>query len=190
GAAGLAVRAAALAPFLAVGVVAVLGSIGPTAGTGLAADAGISPTAIVVAALTGAASIVALTLPTLFVAANPAAARAASGRQGRTSLAQRIGLDLALVAVAAVALWQLRLYGAPLTRPARGPLGVDPLLVAAPAIGLLAGAVLSLRLVPHVAELGEQLLVRGRGLAGALGGRQLARRPLRYTRIALLLMLA
>ncbi|HEY8989922.1 MAG TPA: ABC transporter permease, partial [Candidatus Limnocylindrales bacterium] len=101
-----------------------------------------------------------------------------------------LGLDLALVAVAGVALWQLRLYGAPLTRSARGTLGLDPLLVAAPAIGLVGGAVLALRVVPRLAELGERLLVRGRGLVGSLGGRQLARRPLRYTRAALLLMLA
>ena len=66
------------------------------------------------------ACIVALTLPTLFVSASPAGARAASGRQARTTLAQRLGLDLALVAVAGVALWQLRLYGAPLTRNVRG----------------------------------------------------------------------
>ena len=55
-------------------------------------------------------------------------------------MAQRLGIDLALVVLAIVALWELRLYGAPLTRNARGVLGVDPLLVAAPAIGLLAGA--------------------------------------------------
>ena len=150
----------------------------------------ISQSAILVSALAGLACIVALTLPTLFVSASPAGARAAEGRQARTTLAQRLGLDLALVAVAGVALWQLRLYGAPLTRNARGTLGLDPLLVAAPAIGLVGGAVLALRVVPRVAELGERLLVRGRGLVGSLGGRQLARRPLRYTRAALLLMLA
>ncbi len=186
----LAVPAAILAPLLALAIVNVLGSVGPTAGLGLADNAAISQTAIVVSIVAGLACIVALTLPTLFVSASPAGARAAQGRQARTTLPQRLGLDLALVAVAAVALWQLRLYGAPLTVNARGTLGLDPLLVAAPAIGLIAGAVLALRIVPRVAELGERFLVRGRGLVGSLGGRQLARRPLRYTRAALLLMLA
>lgn len=186
----LALPATALAPFLAVGVVALLGAVGPTAGLGLTDSASIGESAIIVAALAGLACVVALTLPTLTVAANPAGARAAQGRQARTTLAQRLGLDLAFVAVAGVALWQLRLYGAPLTRNAQGALGLDPLLVAAPAIGLVGGAVLALRVVPRVAELGERLLVRGRGLVGSLGGRQLARRPLRYTRAALLLMLA
>jgi hypothetical protein len=186
----LAVPAAALAPVLAFGVTALLGVFGPTAGLDLADSATIGQGAIVISAVAGLACIAALTLPTLFVSASPAGARAATGRQARTTLAQRLGLDLALVAVAGVALWQLRLYGAPLTRNARGSLGLDPLLVAAPAIGLVAGAVLALRVVPRLAELGEQVLVRGRGLVGSLGGRQLARRPLRYTRAALLLMLA
>jgi hypothetical protein len=186
----LAVPAAILAPVLALGVVAILGAVGPTAGIGLADDASIGQNAVLISIAAAAASVVALTLPTLAVSASPAGARAATGRQARTTLAQRLGLDLALVAVAGVALWQLRLYGAPLTRNARGTLGLDPLLVAAPAIGLVAGAVLALRIVPRVAELGEAFLARGRGLVGSLGGRQLARRPLRYTRAALLLMLA
>jgi hypothetical protein len=186
----LAIPAAVVAPFLALGVVALLGTVGPAAGLGIASSAAIGVSAFIVAALAGLACIVALALPTLFVSASPAGARAAEGRQARTTLPQRLGLDLALVAVAAVALWQLRLYGAPLTRNARGTLGLDPLLVAAPAIGLVGGAVLALRVVPRIAELGERLLVRGRGLVGSLGGRQLARRPLRYTRAALLLMLA
>jgi hypothetical protein len=186
----LAIPAAVLAPVLAFGVTALLGTFGPTAGLGLVDSASIGRNAIVISALAGVACVVALTLPTLFVSASPAGARAATGRQARTTLAQRLGLDVALVAVAGVALWQLRLYGAPLTRNARGSLGLDPLLVAAPAIGLVAGAVLALRVVPRLAEVGEQVLVRGRGLVGSLGGRQLARRPLRYTRAALLLMLA
>ena len=116
--------------------------------------------------------------------------RAAIGRQTGSTLPQRLGIDLALIAVAAIALWQLRLYGAPLTRDARGALGIDPLLIAAPAIGLLAGAVIAVRIIPRLAELGERLLVHRRGLVSSLGARQLARRPLRYTRSALLLMLA
>src|SRR5260221_12208441 len=108
---------------------------------------------------------------------------------GRT-LGRRLGIDLALVVLAGIGLWQLRLYGAPLTRNVRGVLGVDPLLVAAPAIGLIAGALLATRAVPRLAEVAQPLLERGRGLVGSIGGRAVARRPLRYTRSALLLMLA
>ena len=187
----LAVPAAALAPVLALGVVAPARD--RRADCRSRADRAPRRSARTRSSWqpsAGVACMLALTLPTLFVSASPAGARAATGRQARTTLAQRLGLDLALVAVAAVALWQLRLYGAPLTRNVRGTLGLDPLLVAAPAIGLVGGAVLALRVVPRIAELAEQFLVRGRGLVGSLGGRQLARRPLRYTRSALLLMLA
>jgi hypothetical protein len=186
----LAVPAAAVAPLLAVGLVTLLGTAGPIAGLGLIDDVAISGPTIVASVIAGAVAVVILTLPTLFVSASPAGARAADARQGRASLPQRLGLDIALVAIAAVALAQLRLYGAPLTVNARGALGLDPLLVAAPAIGLIAGAVVALRIVPRIAEVLERVLVRGHGLVGALGGRQLARRPLRYSRAALLLILA
>src|SRR5439155_3969003 len=92
--------------------------------------------------------------------------------------------------LAGVAIWQLRLYGAPLVRDVRGSLGLDPLLVAAPAIGLLGGGVIATRAVPRVAEIAQLVLERRRDLVASLGARQLARRPLRYTRSALLLMLA
>jgi hypothetical protein len=92
--------------------------------------------------------------------------------------------------VTVIAIWQLRIYGAPLTRTVHGALGLDPLLVAAPAIGLLAGGVVALRLLPMLAQLAEGVVSGGRDLVGSLGARQLARRPLRYTRASLLLMLA
>ena len=70
----------------------------------------------------------------------------------RARLGTRLGLDLALLAVAGLGLWQLRHYGAPLTRSVQGSLGIDPLLVATPAIGFLAGAILALRVIPLVAD--------------------------------------
>ena len=115
---------------------------------------------------------------------------AASTRAETRSLGTRLGLDLALLAVAGLGLWQLRHYGAPLTRSVQGSLGIDPLLVATPAIGFLAGAILALRVIPILAALIERATARGRGLVSSLGARQLSRRPLRYTRAALLLMLA
>ncbi|MYV45529.1 ABC transporter permease, partial [Streptomyces sp. SID2888] len=54
----------------------------------------------------------------------------------------RAGADLGLSAVAGVAYWQLdrRTSGA-VSADTAGALGIDPLLVAAPALALLAGAV-------------------------------------------------
>ena len=185
--AGLAVAAA---PFLALAAVRWLGSNGPLASSGVGSEVTLSADAIVVDLVTGLACVIALTIPMLGGFGSLAGVRAAISRQTGRTLAQRLGLDLALVVAAGLALWQLRLYGAPLTRNARGVLGVDPLLVAAPGIGLLAGAVVATRIIPRIAELAERILQRNRGLVGAMSGRGIARRPLRYTRSALLLMLA
>ena len=111
--------------------------------------------------------------------------------RGQTrSVGQRLGLDIALLIVAAIGLFQLRQYGGPLTASVKGTIGVDPLLIATPAIGLLAGAIVALRLIPLAARALERGTLRGRGLVPSLSARQVARRPLRYTRAALLLTLA
>ncbi|HEU0235456.1 MAG TPA: ABC transporter permease [Candidatus Limnocylindrales bacterium] len=186
----LAAAAAVVAPLVAVALVPLIGDVGPVAGSNIVVDTGLGGTTLAVTAIAALASIVALSVPTLTSISSLSGVRAALARQGGRTLPQRIGLDLALLALAGLALWQLRLYGAPLTVNARGVLGVDPLLVAAPAIGLVAGAVLAIRLVPRLGEIAERVLVRRRGAVAPLGGRQLARRPLSYSRSALLLMLA
>jgi hypothetical protein len=186
----LAVPAAVLAPFLALGAVRALGAVGPLAGTGIADAATITPATIGASIAMALACVVAFTLPTVASATSPAGARAARGRQLARTLPQRLGLDLVLLVLAAIAIWQLRLYGSPLTRDARGTLGVDPLLVLAPAVGLVAGGLLAIRFLPRIAELGERALRNDRGIVGPTGARQLARRPLRSTRSALLVLLA
>ena len=131
-----------------------------------------------------------LVLPAFLAARGFAAEQGGLSRQETRTFGQRVGLDVALVGITAIALWQLRLYGAPLTRTVQGSIGLDPLLVAAPAIGLIAGGVLALRILPRLAEAIEALVSRRGDLVVSLSSRQLARRPLRYTRSALLLMLA
>ena len=183
------VPAVIAAPWLATLLVVAVSLNPALEGVGLVAPLP-GPATFGVSAGAGVLALLALTLPTLAGGVSIAGVRVGVGRQLGRTLPQRLGLDLALVLLAVIALLQLRLYGAPLTQNARGTLGVDPLLVAAPAIGLLGGAVLAIRIVPRLAELAERVLSRDRGLVPSLGGRQLARRPLRYTRAALLLVLA
>ncbi|NGO80361.1 ABC transporter permease [Streptomyces sp. YC504] len=105
----------------------------------------------------------------------------------------RAGADVGLLAIAAVAYWQLDRQtsgGGVLSGDTEGELGVDPLLVGAPALALLAGTILTLRLLPPAAKLGERRAAKGRGLPGALAGWQLSRRPLRGAGPVLLLVLA
>ncbi|HEX5015406.1 MAG TPA: ABC transporter permease [Candidatus Limnocylindrales bacterium] len=186
----LAIPAALIAPYVAVGVVQLLGNLGPLADAGIASAATVDDDARAVAAAAAGACVIALTIPSLLSGGNPAGVRARLSRQVSRTLPQRLGVDIVLVALAAIGLWQLRLYGSPLTANARGVLGLDPLLIAAPGIGLLAGGILATRLVPRIAEIAERVLSTRTGLVSSIGARQLARRPLRYTRSALLLMLA
>ena len=59
-------------------------------------------------------------------------------RPGRWAFAQRAALDLALVAFAAIAWFQLRQHASPLSG-AGDRLGIDPLLATAPTVAVLAG---------------------------------------------------
>jgi hypothetical protein len=186
----LALPTVILAPILSVALVRALGALGPLAGTRIGAEAVLGPLPVAAALVAVGAGIAGLVIPALLPRGATAGMRAAINRPSSRTLPQRLGLDLALVALAAVGLWQLRLYGALLTRDARGALGIDPLLGAAPAMGLLAGGVLAVRIVPRLADLAERALLRRSGLVLSLGAQQVARRPLRYTRSAMLLMLA
>jgi ABC-type lipoprotein release transport system permease subunit len=186
----IALSAGLAAPWLAAGVLRLFNLAGPLADVGLRIEPGVTNDSFLAAGAAGAACVMLLVLPALLSARTFAAEHGAVSRQETRPIGQRIGLDFALLAIAGLGFWQLRLYGAPLTESVRGTLGLDPLLVGAPAIGLLAGAVVALRLVPLLAQLVERAVVRGRGLVSSLGARQVARRPLRYTRAALMLMLA
>jgi hypothetical protein len=179
-----------VAPWVAVAAVSVFNLAGPLADAGLVIRPAVGIDAYVAAGAAAAVCFAALVLPQLRSSGQVATTHAAVARGETTGIGQRLGIDVALLAVAGVGFWQLRQYGAPLTRSVQGTLGLDPLLIATPAIGLLAGGMAALRIVPLLAQVAERATTGRRGLVSALGARQLARRPLRYTRAALLLMLA
>lgn len=182
--------AVVLAPFAAALAVYLMGIRGPLAGAGLNLPLTISETGIVAAGLAGLVAAVILIAPSLPTGGRIAAIRIALGREGTRFSAQRYGVDLALLAVAGIALWQLRMYGSPVIQGEGGELGVDPLLVAGPAAGLAACSMLVTRALPRLARLVEGPLVRRRTLMPQLGAHDLARRPLRSIRATLLVMLA
>ncbi|MCC2334409.1 FtsX-like permease family protein [Cellulomonas wangsupingiae] len=101
----------------------------------------------------------------------------------------RTGADLALVALAGVALWQLVDYGAPLTPAAGGP-RLDPVLVAGPALVVLGAAVLALRLVGPVARVADVLARSSRTLVAPLAAWQVSRRTSAATGTTLVVVLA
>lgn len=185
----VAVPAAVVAPWLAAFSLRVLNRVGPLASIDLDLDTRVSREAYVVAFVAALGCIAALALPALRSGAATLTV-AERGRPPARGVFQRAGLDLALAGLALLAYWQLRRYGQPVVETVQGRLGVDPFLIAAPALGLLAGAVLALRIVPAAGFLVERGVAAARGAVPVLGTRELARRPQRYARAALLLTLA
>ncbi|MGW6981671.1 FtsX-like permease family protein [Streptomyces sp. NPDC054932] len=188
----LALPAAVLAPLLTPPLLRLFGRFGPLARVHLE----IPDTWLVwpVAVGCALACVLLTTLPSVLRGASAAVLRRVGSRQALVTGAARSGVDLAVVALAVVGYQQLSQYGgtdAPAPgASAGGGLGIDPVLVAAPALALCGGTLLVLRLLPFAARAGGRLAARGRSLAPALFGWQLARRPGRATGPVLLLVLA
>jgi hypothetical protein len=109
-------------------------------------------------------------------------------RERRGSGLLRSGLDLGLVVIAGVLYWQLLSYRTPVgggTSPA-----IDPVLVAAPVVVLLATALVSIRLIPAVSRLTDRGATRSRGSVFPLAAWEVGRRSLQSSAAVLLLTLA
>lgn len=187
----VAVPCAVAAPLLGPPLLAAVNALPWIRATGVrlapTADAG----TFLVSSGVALAAAVLLTLPALAGGRRTyVEEQTARGRGVGRGLIERAGADLALLAVAALAIWQLQRYGAPVTGTAGGGLGIDPLIVSGPALALLTGGMLGLRLVPRVSRVAERITSRRAGLAPALGAWQVSRRPLRYAGPALLLTMA
>ncbi|MEU5624410.1 ABC transporter permease [Streptomyces tendae] len=185
----LAVPALVCAPLLAGPLVRLLAGQGALARIGLGWEpaAGGSGTVWLVTAVAALGCTLAVALPALTPAPE------AGGRPRTLPGWLRAGADVGLLVIAGIAYWQLdQQTSASGTGEAddAGALGIDPLFVATPTLALLAGTVLALRLLPLVARLAERRAASGRGLAAALAGWQLSRRPMRGAGPVLLLVLA
>ncbi|MFH8463719.1 FtsX-like permease family protein [Streptomyces sp. NPDC017991] len=192
----LALPAVVCAPLLAGPLTRLLAGQGALSRIGLRLDTSAGAGAVwATAAAVALGCALAVTVPALTAREE----NAEGGRAHSLPAPVRAGADVGLLVVAAVAYWQLsrQTSGAvTATGPGRSAatptdtLGIDPLLVAAPALALLAGTVLTLRLMPPVARLAERRAAGGRGLPTALAGWQFSRRPMRGAGPVLLLVLA
>ncbi|AXG78046.1 FtsX-like permease family protein [Streptomyces paludis] len=202
----LALPAALCAPLLAAPLTGLfargsaLGGDGPDAGTHLgdvpqgqvwsvsAAVALCCAAVVVLPALAGSGGAAG-------AAGTGAAVGGARGRLAALPAPVRAGADIGLLLIAALAYWQLDRRTAEgaagaLGGDRDGNLGIDPLLAMAPALALLAGTVLTLRLLPPLTRFAERRAARGRGLPVALAAHRLGRRSLRGAGPVLLLVLA
>lgn len=131
----------------------------------------------------------------LVLAARPALAhsqvtlRAARARPTRGANERRAQLDVLLLLFAGWGLWQLGQAGGSLTTTPEGVVQFNLLALATPALVLVAGSLMLLRLFPLAIRGLGAMLSRRRGLVAALSAWQLARDPVLYGRLALLLTL-
>lgn len=100
----------------------------------------------------------------------------ARGESGRSRTSVTIAATVLVLAAAGLSLWQFKLYGSPLVVGQDGAVRVDPLTVVAPALVLLALAMLGLLAFGPVARLLERAASRGNGILPVLPVRQVARR--------------
>ncbi|MEX0863896.1 MAG: FtsX-like permease family protein [Acidimicrobiia bacterium] len=179
-----------LAPWLATQALRLLNRVGPLTSIGLGFEPVINQTSYLLSAFAATCCVVALAFPAYRSSRTFNESYIALGRQGTKGYAQRAGVDIALLVLAVTAFWQLKTRGVEISSTVRSRLGIDPLLIGAPALGLLAGGALALRTIPLLARLGERIAGARKSTVPALSAWQVARRPLRYARAALLLTMA
>lgn len=117
-------------------------------------------------------------------------ARQRPGRGARAAAAQRLGADLALLAVAVLGYLELRRHHSLIADVGAGSASADPVLVLVPALVTGAAALLLLRLLPLTSLLLDAFGRRSRGLVLALAGWQLSRRAARNAGPVVLMCLA
>ncbi|HEY7984081.1 MAG TPA: hypothetical protein VID73_07935, partial [Ktedonobacterales bacterium] len=117
------------------------------------------------------------------------AERRERGRASRQPLWRRAYLDVALAVICALAYLDLDQFGAAGVRASLGDHASSPLIAAAPALLLLAGALLTLRIFPAVVNAGARLATRRRGATSTLAFSDLARATSGPLRLLLLVLL-
>lgn len=180
---------------VAAGTGAVLGTLvaGPLMNTGALRGTGLHTTGIPPGAWLAAAAVLVLsTLILLWPALRPVSAgdvRTRRGRQAALAGIARAGGDIALVALAVLAVVELRSYSAVAHSPA-GSLGLDPVPVLAPTLALAGVTLIPLRLLPALAKAIDGLIAKTKRLGAALASWEISRRPIRQSGPVLLVILA
>jgi hypothetical protein len=184
--AALLAAVAAAAGGLAGGRLAgVLARTGPLRAAGLRLPS-VTPAVGGAIALTAVFAVIITLGPTL---AAPGAVRMRRGRPAAIAGFVRSGADLALVVLAVLAAWQLRRYLI-VAPSANGTAGIDPVLVLAPALAIVGGTVILLRLLPALTRAGDRLAARGSRLILSLASWEVSRHPIRQASVALLVVMA
>jgi FtsX-like permease family len=185
----------ALAESLLAGAVAVVAGVPAgtrvadlLAGAGLLHGDGLALAGIPNGAWWLAAAVLLLTVATVawpvLRVRPPGLVRARRGRQAVLAGTAEAGGDLALLALAGLAVWQLRDY-----TPSAGS-GVDPVVAVAPALALAAVALIPIRLLPVAARSLNWVAAASKRIGTAMASWEISRLPVRRAGPVLLTVLA
>ena len=179
---------------LAAGVAAVAGVFAGTRAAGLLARAGLlHGDGLTLGGIPGdawwlAAIVLLLTAATVTYpvlrARPPGTVRVLRGRQAALAGAAEAGGDLALLALAGLAVWQLHDY-----TPSAGA-GVDPVVAVAPALALAAVSLIPIRLLPLASRGLNWVAAASKRIGTAMASWEISRLPVRRAGPVLLTVLA
>ncbi len=188
----LGLAAAFVAPFIASGAVAALGKTGTfhSISNGHFLPFTLVPVAFAFALGGAAIAAIATIIPAFFAARRGMVFYLRSSARPGKPFLQRYYLDLALVGLAALALWQMSQRGSVFDARSVGGWSADPLVLMSPLLLILAIGALMFRFLPLVLAVVTRLLSRTSGPGTMLGLWQLTRSPARYTQLALLVVMA
>jgi len=186
----LAAPAVVIGPLIGAELAPVVARLGSIGGGPVQLPPGLPVTAWLAGIAVGVGCAVIIALPWLRQPRTLVSRRPGTGRERTVGAVLSSGADLAVVALAAGAGWQLAHYSAPVGGGLNGAIGVDPVLVVAPALALTGGTLLLLRLLPLLTRLTERAAARGRGIKMATAAWMISRRPLRQAGPALLAVMA
>jgi len=142
--------------------------------------------------LTGLVALTLLVSPTVLSGVGNVVVQLRSeGRSGQAPFFQRYFLDVAVLVLAGFLIWELSASGSEVIRVDQdGGLNVDPTLFLAPALALLGGSMIFLRVFPVIVKALAIFMGRFGPAWAALAVWRLARAPYFYAPVVLLLMLA
>ncbi|MGJ3239906.1 MAG: FtsX-like permease family protein [Anaerolineae bacterium] len=143
------------------------------------------------AGFASAVAFIALTVTLLPVLRQPLITAGGAGtRSGTQTWWQKYYLDVILLIVGVIALYQLTESQSVVANTVTDNTQIDPLLIVAPTLLFVAFSSVLLRFFPWVMRVFTALFARQQGLEAVLAGWRVSREPLHYGRITFLLALA
>ena len=184
---------AAVGPFLGAFIFSLLGltsAFSPLTGGGLM-PVRFSGSVLVLTGIAVTLCLLALLVPAIQAARRGVIhQRQQSARPGGTPVWQRYYLDIVLLVFGGVLYWELKERGSLLTLDIFGGMGMDPMLLITPLLLLMAVAIIFLRLFPFVIGLATRASRYVSNAPTVLGLWYMARNPVHYSRLILLLIMA